>query len=102
MTFDDLVTLFQEKSATTPGFGGTLRLDIEGAGTLFIDGTDTPVQVHPADDPDADTQIHLDFATLKGLVSGDLNPALAFMTGKLKVSGNMGLAMKLQGLMGED
>ncbi len=57
MTFHDLVTLFREESATTPGFDGTLRLDIEGAGTLFIDGTDEFVQVHAADDPEADTQI---------------------------------------------
>jgi putative sterol carrier protein len=34
------------------------------------------------------------------VVSGSLKPSAAFMTGKLKIKGNMGLAMKLEKLMG--
>ena len=33
------------------------------------------------------------------MVSGQLNPQMAFMTGKLKVAGNMGLALKLQTIL---
>ncbi|MGA8017066.1 MAG: SCP2 sterol-binding domain-containing protein [Candidatus Dormiibacterota bacterium] len=36
-----------------------------------------------------------DFVALAG---GQLDPTMAFMTGKLKVKGDMGLAMKLQSL----
>ena len=34
------------------------------------------------------------------VVSGALKPSTAFMSGKLKIKGNMGLAMKLEKLMG--
>ncbi len=34
------------------------------------------------------------------VVNGELNAMQAFMSGKLKIQGNMGLAMKLQSLLG--
>jgi hypothetical protein len=34
------------------------------------------------------------------LVTGKLNAQMAFMTGKIKIQGDMGLAMKLQQLLG--
>jgi putative sterol carrier protein len=33
--------------------------------------------------------------TFRGIIEGDVNPTMAFMTGKLKIEGNMGMAMKL-------
>ena len=35
------------------------------------------------------------------MFSGKLGATTAFMTGKLKISGNMGLAMKLEQLIGK-
>ena len=40
----------------------------------------------------------MDADDLNKLMNGDLNPMTAFMFGKLKVSGDMGVAMKLQSL----
>lgn len=34
------------------------------------------------------------------IVNGKLNPQMAFMSGKLKIQGDMGLAMKLQQILG--
>ena len=101
MSLDDILTLFQEKSSGVDGFGGRIRLDVDGEGSLMLDGSGDNVEVSSSDD-EADTTIGLDMDTLKGLIEGDLNPAMAFMTGKLAVSGNMGLAMKLQGMIGDD
>ncbi len=35
-----------------------------------------------------------------GLINGKLNPQMAFMSGKLRIAGDIGLAMKLQMLLG--
>jgi putative sterol carrier protein len=34
------------------------------------------------------------------IVSGKMNPQMAFMSGKLKIKGDLGLAMKLQKVIG--
>ncbi len=34
------------------------------------------------------------------MIQGSLNPQMAFMTGKLRVKGDMGLALKLQSILG--
>ena len=101
MSFEDLIALFQEKTAGADGFGGKIRLDVEGEGGLLIDGNGDGVNISKSDE-EADTTIALTMETLQGLMDGSLNPAMAFMGGKLSVGGNMGLAMKLQSMMGGD
>jgi len=51
------------------------------------------------DDKDADCTITTSLETLMGLQSGDVNPMMAVMSGKIKIKGDMGLAMKLQTLL---
>ena len=50
-------------------------------------------------DDDADCTIKTSATALKDMQSGDLNPMTAVMSGKVKISGDMGLAMKIQSLM---
>ena len=56
---------------------------------------DGALEVHDgqADDPDLEVKISDD--NLVKLFRGDLNPMTAFMTGKIKVSGDMTLAQRL-------
>ena len=44
----------------------------------------------------ADCVISMSDSDFMGIISGSLNPQMAFMTGKLRVKGDMGLALKLQ------
>ena len=101
MGFEEILAMFQQKAADVAGFGGTIRMDVEGAGSILMDGTGEGVEVSQSKD-DADTTVGLSLETLQGLLSGDINPAMAFMSGKLNVGGNMGLAMKLQSMLGGD
>jgi len=73
---------------------GSVKFAIEGLGAVRIEGGEVSV-----DDSDADCTIIADEDTFRGIVSGDLNPTTAFMTGKLKIDGDMSKAMALSSLL---
>lgn len=72
------------------GLDGTLKIDIEGEGSLRIDGDGASIA-----DGDADCTLSADAETLQGMLSGEVDPTSAFMSGKLAVDGDMGVAMQL-------
>ena len=51
------------------------------------------------DDVDAACTITTDMETFKGMYDKSVSPQAAFMTGKLKVEGDMGIALKLQSVI---
>jgi putative sterol carrier protein len=71
--------------------------DIDGAGKWKVDVRDGNVSVTEGGE-DADAVITTSEETFDKLTSGEQNPTSAYMTGKLKVKGDMGAAMKLQKL----
>lgn len=72
------------------GFSATAKFVIEGEGSIIVDSDGVR-----AGDDEADVTLIADVETFKGILEGDVNPTMAFMTGKLKIDGAMGLAMQL-------
>ena len=72
------------------GFDGSAKFVIEGEGAVRIDESGAA-----ADDGEADVTMTADAETFQGILDGDIDPTAAFMSGKLTVDGDMGLAMKL-------
>jgi putative sterol carrier protein len=70
---------------------------IEGEGQWVVDVRDGSVRVTEGGG-DADVTISLGAETFEKLASGRQNPVMAYMTGKLKVHGDTGAALKLQKL----
>jgi len=91
--FDQL----QQKANEAEAIGGTLKFVIDDL-VVFVDGTGNSNVVSQSDE-DADCTITTSADTLMELQSGDLNPMMAVMGGKVKIGGDMGLAMKVQSLM---
>ena len=75
--------------------GGSIKMVIEDEGSVRIDGTGAS-----ADDGDADCTLTASAETFQALIEGDLDPTAAFMSGRLSVDGDMGLAMRLASILG--
>jgi len=82
----------------TAGMNNSYRFDIAGAGSWAVAVTDGEVSVSEGGGEDADCTISASEENFTKMVSRELNPMTAYMTGKLKVKGDMGAAMKLQKL----
>lgn len=89
----------RERVGEDAGLDATIKFDFGDDGIIFFDGESTPNTV-TNEDREADCTITMSFENFQKLVDGELNPTTAFMMGKLKIDGSMGVAMKLQGLLG--
>ena len=72
------------------GFDGVAKFVIEGEGAIMMDAGGVR-----AGDEEADVTLTASTETFRGILDGEVNPTMAFMTGRLKINGSMGLAMKL-------
>ncbi len=98
MNIESLLSLVQEKAASAGSLGNSIKFDF-GDQKLFLDGTGPQNQVS-TEDKDADCTVEVSMENFQSLMSGDLNPMAAVMSGQVKIKGDMGVAMKLQSLFG--
>lgn len=72
------------------GFDGSAKFVIEGEGAIVVDADGAR-----AGDEETEVTLTADIETFESMMAGDLDPTSAFMTGKLALDGDMGMAMKL-------
>ena len=84
-------------TSKTAGMNNSYAFDIEGAGQWTVKVEDGSIRVVDGLD-DADVTISASQEVFQKIVAGEQNPTSAYMTGKLKLKGDMGAAMKLQNL----
>ena len=96
MTKQELATKMQEAGAFLPG--KKVKVDFGDNGVLMLDGVANAVT---EGDGVADTTLKVSWDDWEALSSGQLDGMTAFMTGKLKVEGDMSNAMQLQGVLGK-
>jgi len=77
------------------GMTNTYVFDIEGVGVWTVGIADGAVTVSEGA-ADADCTFSASEETFAKIVAGEQNATTAYMTGKLKIKGDMGAAMKLQ------
>lgn len=91
----EIVTQMGNAIGANSGLGGTLKFDFGDVGSVLIDGKSTPNTVSDGEGKSADCTISVSLETFEKMVKGELDGTSAFMQGKLRVAGDMGLAMKL-------
>jgi putative sterol carrier protein len=84
------------------GMDATILFDIsgEGGGQWTVTIKDGHVDVEEGATEPATVTVEAAAQDIKALVKGDLRPMPAFMQGRLKVKGDMSIAMQLQKLFG--
>lgn len=76
------------------GFDGLAKFVIEEEGEIVLDSDGAR-----AGDDDADVTLTASAETFRGMMDGNVNPTMAFMSGQLKIDGDMALAMKLAAVL---
>jgi len=84
--------------ARTAGVNNTYVFDISGAGVWTVAVHDGSLEVSEGDTGSGDVTISSSAENFEKVVNGKQNPTTAYMTGKIKIKGDMGAAMKLQKL----
>ncbi len=99
--FNNMPERFQADKAVGTNMGILFDLGGENGGQYFVDISNGELNVSqgaPAAAPSATVKMSAD--DFKAMSSGSLNPMMAFMTGKIKVDGDLNSVMKFQSLVG--
>ena len=95
MTLDECTNAIRTKVGSDSGLNASLKFDCGDDGIVYIDGKSTPNSVSN-DNGEADCTVGITLENLTAMLEGDLDQATGFMMGKLKVSGDMSVALRLQ------
>ena len=95
-TLDKLQSRFNPEAAK--GMDEVFQFHFSDAGSHHMVIQDGTLDVHEGEHDDPSVSLSMSTDTLKGIMSGDVNGMTAFMTGKLKATGNVMLATKLPSL----
>jgi putative sterol carrier protein len=88
------------KKDAAQGLDAVYQFDLsgEGGGKWQVLINNDKCEVKEGEHPSPNITISMSAQDYLDMVSGKLNPQMAFMTGKLRIAGDMGLALRLQGL----
>ncbi|HEV7382711.1 MAG TPA: SCP2 sterol-binding domain-containing protein [Dyadobacter sp.] len=93
MSLQILTERITEILGTDSGLDATVKFKTE-EGSIYIDGTVVPNTVSN-EDKEADCILEVSTKNAVKLIDGELNAMMALMTGKLKIDGDMGVAMNI-------
>lgn len=88
----------RQKLAYSPNLNARVMFDFGDDGRIFVDSTQSPPVINH-DENEADCTLSCTLDTFAGFLNGSADPNIAFMMGRLKVRGSMGLALKLNALL---
>lgn len=97
-SIDEIVSALAGKLSEAKPFGKKIKFVLDG-NNVFLDGTATPPTVSLSDAA-ADATISASVEVFEKLMNKQLNPQMAFMSGKVKLQGDMMAAMALQKVFG--
>lgn len=98
MDMNAITEALRARVGSSGSLGATLLFDCGDEGVVFIDGRSQPHVIGNERVP-ADCTVAIARSDLVALMTGELDPVMGFMTGRLRVSGDMSVALKLQSIV---
>jgi putative sterol carrier protein len=98
MSHQQVFEQFKKRAENSSPLGGKLKFLVD-ENPVLIDGSGEENIVSMSDE-ESDCTIEVSKEVLEKLRDGEINPMMAVMGGQIKITGDMGLAMKVQSLMG--
>ena len=99
MSLESVTEKIKQKLALAHGLSARVKFDFGDDGAVFVDTTQSPADISHDAGAEADCTLICSLDTFEGILGGTQDPNIAFMMGKLKVKGSMGLAMKLNAIL---
>ena len=98
MHIDEITTALRTRAGPDCGLGAVLVFDCGNDGVIRIDGRAHPNTVTNDDGP-SDCRIRMRTADLVALITGRLDGTVAVLTGRMKIDGDLAVALRLRKLM---
>jgi putative sterol carrier protein len=93
-TVADITDRLRQALKDRPGLPKSLKIDFKGEGFIHVEG-----QAVTNDDAPADCTVVVACDDLTAMAKGELDPMSAMLRGRLKIKGDMAVAMQLQSML---
>jgi putative sterol carrier protein len=101
LTLDEITEGLRKRVGDRSPIAAIVKFDFGDEGVVRIDGAASPTVVDNEDGP-ADCTVKVTTGDFVQIASGAMQPQMAFMTGKLRVEGDVSLAMRLNTILRAD
>jgi putative sterol carrier protein len=94
MSLESFTERVKKVVGTDSGLGKSVKFDLKEVGVVYVDATQIP-NIISHEDKEADCTVKISEENANKMLDGSLNLMAAYMTGKVKVNGDMEMAMKV-------
>ena len=98
MTAEEVFQAIQERVGRVKDLRGTVKFVVDGDKIVYVDASQQPPHLSREDKP-ADCTVRISGQTFKDIITGNASAMTAFMLGKIKIEGNMGIAMAISKIL---
>lgn len=99
MNLEEITNEMRDRVGSHSPIEAIIKFNFGDDGVVRIDGKSSPTVIDN-EDSDADCTVKVTIENFLKIAKGDMNPQMAFMTGKIRVEGDMSLALQLGSLLG--
>ena len=101
MSLETIKSSIENRLKFAPSLGYVVAINLGDDGVFYLDGHQTPTQVIDHYEGEADTTLSLSEEKMQAIIDGKADANMAVLMGQLKVSGKLGVAMKLASYLEE-